>query len=103
MLFIIGCMVVVAIIIYQRATGIIRVNPLSHQAQSLIPTATPDYQNDDDNEDSADEAPSAISEQARAAIRRLVENNQAMEAIQLYRRLYKVDLATAKKAIAQLR
>jgi len=98
MLTFIGFMVVAAIIVYKRATGIIRVNPMPLQGRSVTSAGSTDDEAEDDTE-----APSAISEQARAAIRRLVENNQAMEAIQLYRRLYKVDLATAKKAIAALR
>ncbi len=38
----------------------------------------------------------------RAAIRAMVKNNQFIEAIQLYKRMYGVDLATAKKAVDEI-
>ena len=108
----IGLVVVAFIILYKRSTEIIVVNPLQGRRQAPMPG---DASENDDEEDS-EPAPSfaglldAIQQasqnpgapQGRAAIIKLVENNRFIEAIQLYRRLYGVDLQAAKKAVDKM-
>ena len=76
----IGFIIVSFIILYKRSTEIIVVNPLQGRRQAPLPG----------------------SPQGRAAIIKLVENNRFIEAMQLYRRLYGVDLQTAKKAVDKM-
>jgi hypothetical protein len=113
-----GFVAVAFVILYKRSTEIITVNPL----RGLRPgDARPeDEASPSDGADSFDyarllstvqqAAEQAVARQAggpaagqgRAAIIKLVRNNQFIEAIQLYRRVYGVDLQTAKRAVDQL-
>ena len=108
----IGLVIVAFIILYKRSTEIIVVNPLRGQRQAPMPGDT----SENDDEGDSEPAPSLAgllgaiqqasqnpaSAQGRAAIVQMVQNNQFIEAIQLYRRLYGVDLATAKKAVDKM-
>ncbi len=110
----IGLIVVSFIILYKRSTEIIVVNPLRGQSQAPMPGDT--AENDAEDEEDSQPAPSfagllgaiqqaaqkSASTQGRAAIIQMVQNNQFIEAIQLYRRLYGVDLSTAKKAVDKM-
>ena len=114
----IGFIVVFLIIFYKRATEIVVVNPM----RGLGPAA-PALREPSDSEKEPDSVPdfarllNTIQQastrapgggaklpvnQGRAAIIKMVENNQFIEAMQLYRRLYGVDLAVAKKAIDKI-
>ena len=113
--FLIGLIVVFLIIFYKRSTEIIKVNPLSG--------ARPSVPRPDGEEPSAGASDTidfgrlinTISEAAqhqagggsklprsREAVLKLVRNNQFIEAIALYRRLYGTDLQTAKKAVDKM-
>lgn len=112
MLTFIGLVVVAFIILYKRSTEIIVVNPLRGPRQAALPG--------DEAEDEEEAAPESVpdfarllntiqqaaqnpaSAQGRAAIIQMVQNNQFIEAMQLYRRLYGVDLQTAKKAVDKM-
>jgi hypothetical protein len=108
----IGLIVVAFIILYKRSTEIIVVNPLRGQRQAPMPGDM----SEDADEEGSEPAPSfagllsaiqqasqnPASTQGHAAIVQMVQNNQFIEAIQLYRRLYGVDLATAKKAVDKM-
>lgn len=118
----IGFVAVAFIILYKRSTEIITVNPLSGRPQGPLPGAP-----EPADQPSQDEQPSfsgflgALKEAAeeaarqnagrpaklpvnkgRAEIIKMVQNNQFIEAIQLYRRLYGVDLQTAKRAVDKM-
>jgi hypothetical protein len=117
----IGLVAVAFIILYKRSTEIITVNPLQGRRQAPMPG---DEARDDDGEDEDAPAPNLsgflgalkqaaeqaaaqanqtqASAQGRAAIIQMVRSNQLIEAIQLYRRLYGVDLQTAKRAIDKM-
>lgn len=122
MWILIGFVAVAFIILYKRSTEIITVNPLSGRPQAPLPGVE-----DAEDEPAEDEQPSfsgflgalkdAAEEAARqnagrqaklpvnkgrAEIIRMVQNNQFIEAIQLYRRLYGVDLQTAKRAVDKM-
>lgn len=119
MWILIGFVAVAFIILYKRSTEIITVNPLSGRPRGPLPGAP-----ETEAEPEEDEQPSfsgflgalkqaaeqaaqqanqgQASAQGRAAIIRLVRNNQFIEAIQLYRRLYGVDLQTAKRAVDKM-
>ncbi|PIR15691.1 MAG: hypothetical protein COV48_12965 [Elusimicrobia bacterium CG11_big_fil_rev_8_21_14_0_20_64_6] len=47
-------------------------------------------------------AQKSATNQGRAVIIQMVKNDKFLEAIQLYRRFYGVDLETAKKAVNQI-
>lgn len=122
MFYFIGFVVVFFILLYKRSTEIVVINPMRG-----APPAAPVLRDPTDEEmDGPSDAPPDFatllntiktvaveaanqsagappSELARAQIRRLVENDQIIEAIKLYTRLYKVDLKTAKKAVDQMR
>ncbi|MDD5302493.1 MAG: hypothetical protein PHS14_05220 [Elusimicrobia bacterium] len=110
MWIILGLIAVAFRILYTRSTDIIVVNPLQGRRQSPPPGAEPE---DDESEpqsvpdfarllNTIQQAAQPASAQGRAAIIQMVQNNQFIEAMQLYRRLYGVDLATAKKAIDKM-
>lgn len=105
----IGFVVVFLIIFYKRSTEIITINPLQGQRQAprtgagdeeVAPESVPDFARLLNTIQQATQNPG--SPQGRAAIIKLVENNQFIEAMQLYRRLYGVDLQTAKKAVDKM-
>ena len=112
MLTFIGFVVVSFIILYKRSTEIIVVNPM----QGTRPAAPVLRGPEGDEPDAPDSVPDfarllntiqqaaqkPASAQGRAAIIQMVQKNQFIEAIQLYRRLYGVDLQTAKKAIDKI-
>lgn len=112
---IIGFVIVGFIILHKRSTGIITVNPLQARRRGPAPEAE------------EPQAPSlagvlgAIKQAAeeaarqdpgggarlpaglgREAIIKLVRGGRSIEAVQLYRRFYGVDLKTAKKAVEDL-
>ncbi|MDP3543716.1 MAG: hypothetical protein Q8T11_14705 [Elusimicrobiota bacterium] len=118
-----GLVAVVFIILYKRSTEIITVNPLRGRPRPPLPG--------DDSPKDEREAPTfagvlgaikhAVEEAAeeaarqgqssgaklpvnmgRAEIIQMARNGQMIEAMQLYRRLYGVDLQTAKKAIDKI-
>ncbi|MBI5245742.1 MAG: hypothetical protein HY923_01065 [Elusimicrobia bacterium] len=107
-----GLICVAAYLVYKRSTDIITVNPLSSQSK----TGAPDFSAIVNTiSQVAQQAASEAAQgsggarirqssggQGRAAIRSMVQNNQFIEAIQLYRRMYGVDLATAKKAVDEI-
>ena len=118
MLTLIGFIIVSFIILYKRSTEIIVVNPM----QGTRPAA-PVLRGPEGDEPDAPGVPDfarllntiqqAATQQSgggaklhvnqgRAAILKMVQNNQFIEAMQLYRRLYGVDLQTAKKAIDKI-
>jgi hypothetical protein len=119
MWILLGLVAVAFIILYKRSTGIITVNPLQGRRQAPMPG---DEARDDDREDApapnlsgflgalkqaAEQAAAQANQtqasaQGRSAIIQMVRNNQFVEAIQLYRRLYGVDLQTAKRAIDKM-
>jgi len=115
----IGLIVVAFIILYKRSTEIITVNPLHGRRQGPLPG---DESPSDDDEgqspsfagvlgaikQAAEEAARQAqqtqgSAQGRAAIIQMIRSNQLIEAVQLYRRLYGVDLQTAKRAVDKMR
>jgi hypothetical protein len=116
MLTFIGFIIVGCIILYKRSTEIITVNPLRGQFQAPLPGD--EAEEEEDDEDASDvpdfarlvntisqaaRNPKGFAEgQGRAAVLKLVENNKFIEAMQLYRRLYGVDLQTAKKAVDKM-
>lgn len=98
MLTFVGFVVVAFIILYKRSTEIIVVNPLRGQNRSPLPGAAEPDQDDDDAPESVPDfarllntiqqaAQKPVSDQGRAAILRMVQNDKFIEAIQLYRRL----------------
>lgn len=111
-----GFVAVAFIILYKRSTEIITVNPLRGRPPSPLPGDEPQ---EDDREaptfagvlgaikDAAEHASQEASKartavQGRAAIIQMARSGQMIEAMQLYRRLYGVDLQTAKKAIDKI-
>jgi len=112
MLTFIGFIIVGCIILYKRSTEIITVNPLRGQFQAPLPGVEAEEEEDADVPDfarlvntisQAARNPKGFAEgQGRAAVLKLVENNKFIEAMQLYRRLYGVDLAAAKKAVDKM-
>lgn len=112
MLTFIGFVAVACVILYKRSTEIITVNPLKGQYQAPPPGVEPEEEDETDVPDfarlvntisQAARDPKGFAEgQGRSAILKLVRNNQFIEAMQLYRRLYGVDLATAKKAVDKM-
>lgn len=122
MWILIGFVAVAFIILYKRSTEIITVNPLSGRPQGPLPGAPEAEEAPEQDEqpsfsgflgalkEAAEEAarqnagrPAKLPvAKGRAAIIQMVQNNQFIEAIQLYRRLYGVDLATAKKAVDKM-
>jgi len=105
-----GLLCIAAYLVYKRSTEIITVNPLSQQGRPAVPNFTEIVNTIQDVARQAAEAqgtggaqlPQSQGKQGRAAIRAMVKNNQFIEAIQLYKRLYGVDLATAKKAVDEI-
>ena len=103
-----GLVAVIAYLIYKRSTDIITVNPLSSQNKFGLPDFTSIVNTIQDiAKQAAEEAAQGSAQrpqgaQGRAAIRAMVQNDQFIEAIQLYRRTYGVDLATAKKAVDEI-
>lgn len=111
-----GLIAVVFIILYKRSTEIITVNPLHGRPRPPLPGDEPDDARSeaptfagvlgaikDAAEHAAKEASKTqASAQGRAAIIQMARNGQMIEAMQLYRRLYGVDLQTAKKAIDKI-
>lgn len=107
-----GLVAVVFIILYKRSTEIITVNPLRPPAPGDLPRGdqqeAPTFAGilgaiKDAAEHAANEASKTQSSvQGRAAIIQMARNGQMIEAMQLYRRLYGVDLQTAKKAIDKI-
>jgi len=119
MWILIGFVAVAFIILYKRSTEIITVNPLQGRRQAPMPGAPePDEESEQDEQPSfsgflgalkqaAEQAAQQANQgqasaQGRAAIIQMVRNNQFIEAIQLYRRLYGVDLQTAKRAVDKM-
>lgn len=122
MWILIGFVAVAFIILYKRSTEIITVNPLSGRPQGPLPGAPETEAEPEEDEqpsfsgflgalkDAAEEAarqnagrPAKLPvNKGRAEIIRMVQNNQFIEAIQLYRRLYGVDLQTAKRAVDKM-
>jgi hypothetical protein len=118
MWILIGLVAVAFIILYKRSTEIISVNPLQGRPQAPLPGADAEQEADAPEQPSfsgflgalkqaAEQAAQQASQgqasaQGRAAIIQMVRNNQFIEAIQLYRRLYGVDLQTAKRAIDKM-
>ena len=105
MLIALGFGVVACIILYKRSTEIITVNPLkgrtfSPEAREEEPQSVPDFARLVNTIQAASQK--TVAAGGRAAIRRLVENDQFIEAMQLYRRVYGVDLEAAKKAIDEM-
>ncbi len=104
----IGLIVVFFIILYKRSTEIIVVNPLKGQRQAPLPDddapdAAPDFAGLLGNiQQAVQAAQNPAAAQGRAAIMQMVQNNQFIEAIQLYRRLYGVDLRAAKQAVDKM-
>ncbi len=115
MLTFLGFVAVAFYLLYKRSTEIVVVNPL--RDARLYPPPSPRSENPAGGPiDQMDfsrllntiqqasaqpgglKRPNAVNN-GRAAIRLMVKNNQFIEAIQLYRRLYGVDLAAAKKAV----
>ncbi len=106
-----GLVAVVFIILHKRSTEIITVNPLRPP-----PAGAPREDREDAPtfagvlgaiKDAAEHASQEASKartavQGRAAIIQMARNGQMIEAMQLYRRLYGVDLQTAKKAIDKI-
>lgn len=110
-----GLIAVVFIILYKRSTEIITVNPLHGRPRPPLPGDEPDSRPEAPTfagvlgaiKDAAEHASQEISKaqtavQGRAAIIQMARNGQMIEAMQLYRRLYGVDLQTAKKAIDKI-
>ncbi|MCM2303214.1 MAG: hypothetical protein NDJ72_00810 [Elusimicrobia bacterium] len=111
-----GLVAVVFIILYKRSTEIITVNPLRGRPQPPLPgdeprealSESPTFSGvlgaiKDMAEQAAKEANKVqASAQGRAAIIQMARQGQMIEAMQLYRRLYGVDLQTAKKAIDKI-
>ncbi|MCR4294455.1 MAG: hypothetical protein NUW21_02900 [Elusimicrobia bacterium] len=117
-----GLVAVVFIILYKRSTEIITVNPLrppSAGPSSEGRAETPTFAGvlgalKQAVEDAAEQAAEEAAKQGgsggaklpvnkgRAEIIRMARNGQMIEAMQLYRRLYGVDLQTAKKAIDRI-
>lgn len=122
MWILIGFVAVAFIILYKRSTEIITVNPLQGRPQAPLPGAQEAEEEPEDGEqpsfsgflgalkDAAEEAARQNAgrqaklpgNKGRAEIIRMVRNDQFIEAIQLYRRLYGVDLQTAKRAVDKL-
>ncbi len=119
MWILIGLVAVAFIILYKRSTEIITVNPLQGRRQAPMPGGP--ERNEDEEQDeqpsfsgflgalkqAAEQAAQQANQgqasaQGRAAIIQMVRNNQFIEAIQLYRRLYGVDLQTAKRAVDKM-
>lgn len=108
----IGFIVVTFIILYKRSTEIITVNPMQGTRPAAPVLRGPEGDEPDAPDSVPDFArllntiqqatPKPASAQGRAAIIQMVKNNQFIEAIQLYRRLYGVDLSTAKKAVDKM-
>lgn len=107
-----GLVAVVFIILYKRSTEIITVNPLRPPVPGDAPREdrpeAPTFAGilgaiKDAAEHAAKEASKAQQGvQGRAAIIQMARGGQMIEAMQLYRRLYGVDLQTAKKAIDKI-
>ncbi len=111
MLTFLGFVAVAFYLLYKRSTEIVVVNPLRGVRPSR-PDSAPLEQVDfarllntiqqASTHQAGGGAHLPDSNKGRAAIRQMVKNNQFIEAIQLYRRLYGVDLHTAKKAVDAL-
>lgn len=122
-----GLVAVVFIILYKRSTEIITVNPLHGRPQPPLPGDEPVEARRDAPtfagvlgaikqavEEAAEKAAEEAARQSgsggaklpvnkgRAEIIQMARNGQMIEAMQLYRRLYGVDLQTAKKAIDKI-
>jgi ribosomal protein L7/L12 len=104
-----GLVAVAFIILHKRSTEIITVNPLrpptpASAAKEEGPTfagvlgAIKEAAQEANRE--ANKVQAAV--QGRAAIIQMARDGQMIEAMQLYRRLYGVDLQTAKKAIDKI-
>jgi endonuclease V-like protein UPF0215 family len=111
MLTFFGLIVVFFIILYKRSTEIIVVNPLQGRRpeppagedaenEAADPRSVPDFARLLNTIQQASQIPA--SAKGRVEIVQLVQNNQFIEAMQLYRRLYGVDLQTAKKAVDKI-
>jgi hypothetical protein len=111
----IGLIVVAFIILYRRSTEIVTINPMRGAGQAAPVLRGPEDESGEEDAPSLDfgrlintiqQASQAqtteSSNQSVEAIRRLIRSNQFIEAIQLYRRMYKTDLLTAKKAVDKL-
>lgn len=118
-----GLVAVAFIILYKRSTEIITVNPLRPPVPGDSPSEgraeTPTFAGvlgaiKQAVEDAAEKAAEEAARQGgtggatlpvnkgRAEIIRMARQGQMIEAMQLYRRLYGVDLQTAKKAIDKI-
>lgn len=111
-----GFVAVAFIILYKRSTEIITVNPLRARPPSPLPGEEPREEHDEAPtfasvlgaiKEAAQEANREANKvqasvQGRAAIIQMARQGQMIEAMQLYRRLYGVDLQTAKKAIDKI-
>lgn len=104
-----GFVAVAFIILHKRSTEIITVNPLRPPTPGAAPRedaptfagvlgAIKDAVQEANRE--ANKVQTAV--QGRAAIIQMARSGQMIEAMQLYRRLYGVDLHTAKKAIDKI-
>ena len=112
MFLFLGLIAVAFIILYKRSTEIIVINPMRSARPAAPALRGPDEDEAPETLDfarlintvqqAAQGKPVEIPVQGREAIRRLVRSNQFIEAMQLYRRLYGVDLKTAKKAVDEL-
>lgn len=112
MLAFIGFVVVFFILLHKRSTGIITVNPLKTRRQEPLPG----LETAEEDEPAPRPAPNfagllgtiqqaaqkSATNQGRAMIIQMVKNDKFLEAIQLYRRFYGVDLETAKKAVNKI-
>jgi hypothetical protein len=106
---------IAAYIVYKRSSEIITVNPMSQVKPSapdfaaIVNTVSEIAKQAAEQQNtggarlpSSPNSQGRADSQGRAAIVRMVKNNQFIEAIQLYKRIYGVDLATAKKAVDEI-
>ena len=98
-----GLIAVAFIILIKRSIEIISVNPLKGQYAPPPPAAQPPAPQLGRILGLIQEsAQQRVSGEGRGAIRALIKNNQFIEAIQLYQKLYGVRLSAAKKAVDEM-
>lgn len=118
MLTFLGFVAVAFYLLYKRSSEIVVVNPLRDARRSSPPSSREgnaagvpidqmDFSRLLNTIQQASQQPGGLKKpnavnNGRMAIRLMVKNNQFIEAIQLYRRLYGVDLAAAKKAVDEM-
>lgn len=106
MLVLIGLIVVAFLILHQRSTGIVSVNPLKGPAAPPSPSVSkprplaPDLGRALGLLQAA--AKERVSAEGRGAVRALVKSDRFIEAVELYQRLYGVRLSVAKKAVEKM-